>query len=619
MKKIFCIGALFSIIASFLVYFYSFETTEASHLNLSIEGEVSSGWEITGLENGKEVALTSLDIMEYDKTIILRREITPDWGEYDRIRIDSLRAELVFVDDYLVYGNHKTDMKKPGELELMQKPQEQPYYLTFSFEPSWVGKTITIVTRLYENEPTASIVFDLLDDDVFLYQHEAWVNKNALPGTMFGVLTLLLLGLFLFQIATARKGYSILLLAFASLLQMLNFMSALTENPLPIMDITPLLSLYFLFPLLYLQTKMTSSKRNYMILTLSIWSIYFIIYVATYVLYLPVPIWFDKVDSLCFILIGILLYYCFKERQTNWFLRKLLSVLAMFISGYFGLFLVTAVVNKHLNEYIRILFREASNLYFKPLLFWVFTTILFSLFILLVWELLRERIHTEKEIARFQNEQEILNLQMEAASSQLQTLRSTQEQTIIYRHDMRHQLNLLYRFAVEGDMQRMKEYLSEAKSNLDAVTTMRHCANETINLLLTAFEAKAEEIGVVLNMKVEVLAILGIEDTALCSLLSNALENAITAVAKIEDATLRKVDIHLCIKNEKLLISTRNAYQGKLKAEGKLFKSQHTQQGHGYGLKSMISIVEKHHGMYSIDTTEGIFSLSLVIPMHVHA
>lgn len=108
---------------------------------------------------------------------------------------------------------------------------------------------------------------------------------------------------------------------------------------------------------------------------------------------------------------------------------------------------------------------------------------------------------------------------------------------------------------------------------------------------------------------------LNVNDTELCALLSNALENAIAAASQIEDEKLRKVYIHAIINGDKLVISTENAYAGVIVMDGDLPKSEQSDPGHGYGIKSMISIVERHGGLYSMETEGGVFILQLLLPL----
>lgn len=98
---------------------------------------------------------------------------------------------------------------------------------------------------------------------------------------------------------------------------------------------------------------------------------------------------------------------------------------------------------------------------------------------------------------------------------------------------------------------------------MDKITPLRFCKNETINLILSAFTSKAEKAQIQLNFDVKLTEKLNLTDTELCSLLSNALENAITACEKIENPSRRIIKLRLFSKNKKLCIDIRNSYQTK--------------------------------------------------------
>jgi hypothetical protein len=220
----------------------------------------------------------------------------------------------------------------------------------------------------------------------------------------------------------------------------------------------------------------------------------------------------------------------------------------------------------------------------------------------------------KQEVAK--RERDIFAVQLTQAQIELDTMRQIQKGTSIYRHDMRHHLSLIGLMAADGDLKKIKEYLAITANDMDALTPLRFCENETVNLILSSFEARAKKDRIALHIDVKLPAELYINDTELCSLLSNALENAIVAAAKIEEENLRKVYIHAIINGGKLVISTENAYVGKLEMEGELPKSKSKEAGHGFGIKSIVGIVERHNGLYSIETEGGVFILRVMIPLN---
>lgn len=217
--------------------------------------------------------------------------------------------------------------------------------------------------------------------------------------------------------------------------------------------------------------------------------------------------------------------------------------------------------------------------------------------------------------AQAQRERDIFVSQLQQAQSELDAMRQMEKNTVIYRHDMRHHLSLLGGFAADGDIQKIKEYLTSTEADIDALTPACYCENETVNLILSTFEARAKKEGVILCVDVKLPEALGVNDTELCSLLSNALENAITAAAQVKDEKLRKVYVRAVVNDHKLLISTENAYVGKIEMEGELPKSKSKEARHGFGIKSMVAIVERHGGLCSFEREGGVFVLGLLLPL----
>ncbi len=211
---------------------------------------------------------------------------------------------------------------------------------------------------------------------------------------------------------------------------------------------------------------------------------------------------------------------------------------------------------------------------------------------------------TQKQVS-IQRERDMLDMQLRQAQTEFASLRLMQQNASLHRHDMRHHFALLQGLACKGHIEEIKEYLQTARSDMDAITPIRFCENETVNLILSAFAAKAKQAGILLTVDVRLPDTLLISDTELCSLLSNALENAIQAPEQIPDSNKRIIRLCMYSKNTKLCIDIRNSYQHEPIFHQGLPVS--TKQGHGFGTKSMAHIVEKHGGVYQFSVKDGWF------------
>lgn len=226
------------------------------------------------------------------------------------------------------------------------------------------------------------------------------------------------------------------------------------------------------------------------------------------------------------------------------------------------------------------------------------TSGLYFVFVLLYYT------ETQKQ-ANIQRERDILDTQLRQAQTELVSLRQMQQTAAAYRHDMRHHFALLQSLAYKGYIEEIKEYLRTAQSDIDAITPIRFCENETINLILSSFASKAKQSEILFTIDAKLPESIPYSDTELCSLLSNALENAIKACKNIEDSKKRCIKLRMYSKNKKLCIDIRNTYQEEPIFHEGLPVSK--EAGHGYGTKSMAYIVKKHGGVCQFTVKDGWF------------
>ena len=211
---------------------------------------------------------------------------------------------------------------------------------------------------------------------------------------------------------------------------------------------------------------------------------------------------------------------------------------------------------------------------------------------------------TQKQ-ALVQRERDMLDHQFRQAQQEFDTLRQMQQNAAVYRHDMRHHFALLQGLASKEYIEEIKEYLRMAQSDMDAITPIRYCESETVNLILSSYVAKATQSGSMMTVDAKLPNSLAFSDTELCSLLSNALENAIQATENIADNKERLIKLRMYSKNNKLYIDLRNTYQTEPLFHQGIPVSK--EQGHGFGIKSMTHIVEKHGGICQFSVRDGWF------------
>jgi hypothetical protein len=147
--------------------------------------------------------------------------------------------------------------------------------------------------------------------------------------------------------------------------------------------------------------------------------------------------------------------------------------------------------------------------------------IIFIFFSVLFYEQLFRNSELEKEHS-------IISVQSKAIADQLEEMASSREKLRELRHDMRHYLELIRRYAVIGKIDEINKLISEAETGIDSTQITSYCTNESVNLLLSAYAVKAAHAGITVNIKAEIPSQLDASVIDICAILANGIEKHIS-------------------------------------------------------------------------------------------
>lgn len=214
------------------------------------------------------------------------------------------------------------------------------------------------------------------------------------------------------------------------------------------------------------------------------------------------------------------------------------------------------------------------------------------------------------------------------AEKEIEQLSDYQRQAAIYRHDLRHHMNFIQSCLNNNNYTQAQEYISEICTNLDNSRITKYCDNEAVNLILSSYIGKANEHNITTHISVTAANLADYKPTDLCSLFANALENAINACRLVQTISKndynsyngmtvnnstdynsansnRIITVKVFDKNNKLCINITNTY-----AVEPIFVNNtpvSDKAGHGIGVRSIISVIEKYNGVYDFFTKDGVF------------
>lgn len=118
--------------------------------------------------------------------------------------------------------------------------------------------------------------------------------------------------------------------------------------------------------------------------------------------------------------------------------------------------------------------------------------------------------------------------------------------------------------------------------------------------------------GIKLSYMVNPKALEFMESVDLYSLIGNIIDNSIEAVMRLGEKNKRVITMNVSEKNGIVTLSSNNYYEGRLEMRDGLPVTVKTDKtSHGYGMRSIRSIVEKYGGDMNITADDGIFILTV--------
>ncbi len=213
------------------------------------------------------------------------------------------------------------------------------------------------------------------------------------------------------------------------------------------------------------------------------------------------------------------------------------------------------------------------------------------------------------ERSRLVQVQEGLRLEVAHATQVIASLRESDRRAATYRHDLRHHMQFLSDCIENGQTERAQAYIRQVCAEIEAQKVRRFCENEAVNLILSSFAQRAEDSGIPLRVRAEVPQFLPVAETDLCVLLSNALENALHACQRLRAENNKDCDIETVAyeKSGKFFLQVSNTCGGDVRFRKGLPVTE--SEGHGIGVRSICSTVERYGGVYSFAVKDERFIL----------
>ena len=178
-------------------------------------------------------------------------------------------------------------------------------------------------------------------------------------------------------------------------------------------------------------------------------------------------------------------------------------------------------------------------------------------------------------------------------------------------HDLKHQIHAI---RSEAGKAKFDEYLNELEDSINEYSTVIESGNPTVDIVLTEKNILCCSAGVKFSYMIDGSLFAFLTEREIYSLFGNALDNALEAVTKIREPERRMITLKSNTRSGLVVLQVENTYDGDMRLpDGSLPQTTKTGPGHGFGLRSIRRIAEKHNGSMSLRTEDGVFKLSVLM------
>lgn len=213
---------------------------------------------------------------------------------------------------------------------------------------------------------------------------------------------------------------------------------------------------------------------------------------------------------------------------------------------------------------------------------------------------------------RRMNEQRAMEKQLAGQKRHYEELKTRVEAARKNNHDFKHQIAAIRHYMQIDDKEGLCSFCDGLAARHSSEEQIPYTGNVAADGVLYHFLQLARKENVELHYS-GVIRSNGIADLDMCTLLGNALDNALTACRTVPDGR----SIQLVSQSEPRLLSImiRNTFDGKVEQDKDGIRSRKGENRKGVGIASMQSVCESYGGSMDMQWDEKTFTVMFLLPL----
>jgi len=248
--------------------------------------------------------------------------------------------------------------------------------------------------------------------------------------------------------------------------------------------------------------------------------------------------------------------------------------------------------------------------------FLVFNTVAFLGFYLIYYVVIEMLEQSQKNMILTESN-EIIKQQLLFQSEYYKKFGECIEETRKGEHDLRHHLNTVLGLIQQQNDNKAERYIFELLGNRLSISDVLYCGNDAVNAILSYYANICKSEAIDLFIETMVPGDLEIDETDLCVVFGNVLENALEACRCIISGD-KIIKLSSQFIGNKLYISVDNRYAGEVHIKNGVFLSNKRTEASGIGIISVTAIAKKYDGEARFEAGDQEFRVSVVLSNQDH-
>jgi sensor histidine kinase regulating citrate/malate metabolism len=181
------------------------------------------------------------------------------------------------------------------------------------------------------------------------------------------------------------------------------------------------------------------------------------------------------------------------------------------------------------------------------------------------------------------------------------------------RHDLKDQLSTVYELLSNDKIKETMEFIEQSNSIVKTTLTFVQTNNPIANAIINSKLSSAYTLGIKVSC-ITVNDFVGINELDLCDLLSNTLENAITACESLSPDSNKYISLEISKENNIYTFMIKNSLDKSVISQNPTLKTTKKDRvNHGLGISIIRDIVNKYNGRYDYYEINNTFCCSIIL------